>query len=397
MNEYQLLLHHTKPSIFWFRNIARNLFSMKEQIGLDNNFRDWNHAKQFTNPYERIYNPKKGSPLYSLKSKILSRAFYKFYEIINRYDLQKIIPLSTENNPIYTLHLAEGPGGFIQAWNTARKNEIYNRNNEDISYKKDNMYGITLSENKKLNIHGWSNGFKYFKNNSNINVDYGMDETGNLFHRCNITHILKKYETNKAMLITGDGGFDFSSDFSSQEINSLCLLFLQSYIAIKCQHIGGIFILKVFDVFNISTIQLIHMILKMYSSYNIVKPNTSRPANSEKYIIFYGFREMSVQSSNDWDTLLNQILEYQLSENKDGYIYRISMNSVDADFLYDLQNKLKPLIDKQFNNFTETLTMMDKIQNDGVSKEECYNINNIQKQKRDEWIKNNPIHNMFIN
>jgi 23S rRNA U2552 (ribose-2'-O)-methylase RlmE/FtsJ len=396
MNEYHLLLHNTKPNVFWFINIAKNLYSMKEQIGIDNNFRHWNYVKQFTNQYERIYNPKKMSPLNSLKSKILSRAFYKFYEIIYQYDLHKIIPLSTQNNQIYTLHLAEGPGGFIQAWNTARKNEISNRNNKEILYKNDNIYGITLADNKKTNIHGWSNGSVYFNNNNNITVDYGNDETGNLFHRNNINHILKKYENNKAMLITGDGGFDFSSDFSSQEINSFSLLFIQSYLAIKCQHIGGVFVLKVFDVFNISTIQLIHMISKMYSSYNIIKPNTSRPANSEKYIIFYGFREVLIQNYNNWDILLEQILNYELSENKEGYIYRISMNSVNADFLYDLQNKLKPLIEKQLINFTETLAMMDKIQNDGFTKEEINNIHNIQKQKRDEWLANNPIHNKFI-
>jgi hypothetical protein len=402
MNEYILYLHHTKPKLFWFVRSGEKLYRMKDIIGKDDNYKYWNQAKQYTNEYELVYNPKPKTILYSLKNKILSRAFYKFYEIINEHILYDLIPYSTSNIKIKTLHLAEGPGGFIQAWNSIRKREICNRNininNKDDRLELDDMYGITLYHNKSKNIHGWNIGSRYFKNNNNIKVDYGIDGTGDLFHKCNIEHVINKYRLDKALLITGDGGFDFSSDFSSQEINSFILLFIQCYIAIKSQNIGGLFILKFFDIFNIATIQLIYMMSCLYSNYNIVKPKTSRPANSEKYIIFSNFKNvLSDEEILKWDNLLDSLLKYQNDNNESkGYIYRISMNSINHTFLNDLYNKLKPFVSSQLHNFENTLIIMDKIKKE-LNIDNRNEIKENQLNKQRDWLLRNPIDMKYMN
>lgn len=41
----------------------------------------------------------------------LSRAFFKFIELSVNFNIHTAL-----DHPVTTLHLAEGPGGFIQAW-----------------------------------------------------------------------------------------------------------------------------------------------------------------------------------------------------------------------------------------------------------------------------------------
>ena len=95
-------------------------------------------------------------------------------------------------------------------------------------------------------------------------------------------------------LVTGDGGFDFSIDFNKQEVLSSKLIFCQICYAIALQKEGGTFILKIFDVFLQTTIDLLYLLSKMYNKVYIIKPCTSRTANSERYVICRYFKSSNV-------------------------------------------------------------------------------------------------------
>ena len=56
------------------------------------------------------------------------------------------------------------------------------------------------------------------------------------------------------------------------------------------QETGGTFILKIFDMFLKSTDDYIYLLSLFYNKVYIIKPQTSRLANSEKYIICKGFK-----------------------------------------------------------------------------------------------------------
>jgi 23S rRNA U2552 (ribose-2'-O)-methylase RlmE/FtsJ len=292
MFRFNIISTYEKPIIFWFNDKAKEIYNLKKEIDEDNNLERWEVAKKFVNPHELVYSPYdslQNSIL--LKKNVLSRAYYKFLEIIINLNLHKIF-----KSKIQTLHLAEGPGGFIQAWDDMRLK---------IGFQ-DNIYGITLKDNKSKGIKGWYYNRAIFKKKEII-VDSGEDGTGDLFKQINITSIIRKYK-NSASIITGDGGFDFSTDFLGQEANALPLLFIQSYLAIHCQKENGFFILKVFDILNVPTIQLIEFISKSYSEFFIIKPNTSRCANSEKYIVFVGYKNLDRNLTIKWNNLLKMML-----------------------------------------------------------------------------------------
>ena len=68
-----------------------------------------------------------------------------------------------------------------------------------------------------------------FKENPNVKLISGLDNTGNIYKLENIKH----FEENKRKgdFITADGGFDFSSDFNDQEKQSLRIIFCEFSMA----------------------------------------------------------------------------------------------------------------------------------------------------------------------
>ena len=237
---------------------------------IDKHITDWDIIKKYTNPYEFVHTTIPGQKVSVSKYKPISRAFYKIMEIYNYHNL-----LSSDT-PIKSFHLAEGPGGFIES-------TAYIRNTKNDSYN-----AITLLD-KNTNIPDWKKAAHIIDKYKNINIEYGVENKGDLYNHKNLIHFKGKYK-NSMDIITADGGFDFSNDYNNQEKAAFRLIFTQVAYAITMQKHNGHFILKIFDMFEKSTTELIYLLSCMYENIYISKPHTSRYANSEKYVICKNFK-----------------------------------------------------------------------------------------------------------
>lgn len=265
------------------------LLILKQSI--DEYYEYWDIMKKITNPYEYIHTIVPNHKCSLCKYKPLSRSFFKMIEMINTFDFLN------DRNPIQSFHLAEGPGGFIEAFNYKRKNPA------------DVYYGMTLI-NDNSNIPSWKKASHILNSNKNIKLEYGASKNGDLFLKENLLYCNKKYA--KCMdYITGDGGFDFSSDFNNQEDISFKLILSQVFYALIMQKKGGHFVLKIFDVFKIKTVEVIYLLCNLYENVFIFKPNTSRSANSEKYIICRNYKNNNKRIISNiienFDILINQV------------------------------------------------------------------------------------------
>jgi hypothetical protein len=119
-----------------------------------------------------------------------------------------------------------------------------------------------------------------------ININNRDD--GNMYNINVLNNFISKVGRHSCQFVTADGGFDFSSDFNNQEQQSTLLLLCEIYTAINIQGENGHFLLKVFDIFSQQSVQLISTCSMFYKRMHIIKPKTSRPGNSEKYILFMG-------------------------------------------------------------------------------------------------------------
>ena len=111
------ITHNKKNSLAISVTLNSYLNNVKKQI--DENSDNWDFIKKYTNPFEFIHTIIPGNKTSVSKLKPLSRSFYKMIEISNILNIFD----NYQHTNINTFHLAEGPGGFIEATTYMRNNE----------------------------------------------------------------------------------------------------------------------------------------------------------------------------------------------------------------------------------------------------------------------------------
>ena len=218
-----------------------------------------------------------------------------------------------DKNDLTIVGLAEGPGGFMQCINDFRK-------------KNNDLFVCMSLVSSEDSIHNWNKYYDFNKNN--IHIFNGHDDTGNIYSIENII-ALKKYLINKADLVTCDGGFNYSVNYNNQEQLSYRLILCQIICTLNILKKKGHMIIKIYDIFTNFTLKILYFLTSLFEETNIVKPYTSRMANSEKYIIcknFYGIEEIKLEK-------LNKIVkEWESYENNNLYIYDIFNFEIPTEF-----------------------------------------------------------------
>ena len=251
-------------------NMYNLLTKYKNKITDYYNNKSWDRYKKISNEYEMIFTtPNTGFNLSQYTP--VSRSFFKMWEILHDFREEFNFP-----DKMKVCMLCEGPGGFAEALVKYRDNKADN----------DEYHGISLKSDNNRNVPEWKLNNNFL---NKININYGSDGTGNIYNMPNILHLVNHIGKHTVDFITADGGFDFSSDFNHQEDMSMQLILSEILATLLLQKQGGSFILKIYDIFTENTMKIIHIIKKFYKKIFIVKPLTSRPANSEKYLICTNF------------------------------------------------------------------------------------------------------------
>ena len=326
--------HRINDSLYYYLNEMKHMIEYR---------REWGKYKTFTNPYEFIHTPYDNIHFLTTFSPV-SRSFFKLIEI------QKMIELiDMKKQSIQTLHLAEGPGGFIEAMK-------YLRNNNE----KDKYTGITL-QSRDTSVPKWTKLKEKYINDVSILYDNLKDDTGNLYHVDNFIDFVERYK-RRMYIITADGGFDFSVNYKNQEHSVLRLLVTQTVYAIMAQMKGGTYIMKVFDISSQATIDILFLLNTFYEEIYICKPFTSRFANSERYVICKQFRYRNVDIF--YDTFVTLLRE--MDNNKDFSIHRILNIPIQDIFIKRLEVINSIIGQNQIENINSTLMLMDNSERNDI-------------------------------
>jgi 23S rRNA U2552 (ribose-2'-O)-methylase RlmE/FtsJ len=376
------------------------LSKFKKQIEVSSE--SWDNIKKYTNPYEFIHTIIPGNKTSISKLKPLSRSFYKMIELwklfklgefkdtVNNFKpfLEPYIDISsdtltdtyidvttdksgdtninmnkndflnsTQTKNISSFHLAEGPGGFIEAISHLRKNP------------NDTYYGMTLV-NDDPGCPGWKKSNTFLEKNPNVHIISGSDGTGDLLKIENYKFCKERF-LNSMDIITADGGIDVSTDFNKQEQLVSKLLISEIIYGITMQKKGGNFILKIFDIFSKLTVDILYLLSCIYSEVYVTKPYTSRLANSEKYIVCKNF--LLKDSIKISEVFLNEF--YKLNSNNN--IISIVNIQHDYYFLNKIEEINVVLGQRQLENIITTLNMTTNKNN--YDKIDTMKKSNIQK------------------
>uniref|UniRef100_A0A4W6DB23 Cap-specific mRNA (nucleoside-2'-O-)-methyltransferase 1 n=1 Tax=Lates calcarifer TaxID=8187 RepID=A0A4W6DB23_LATCA len=122
----------------------------------------------------------------------------------------------------------------------------------------------------------------------------GVDGDGDITRPENVTafrnFVLENTERRGLHFLMADGGFSVEGQENIQEILSKQLLLCQFLTALSTLRTGGHFVCKTFDLFTPFSVGLVYLLYLCFDRISLFKPVTSRPANSERYIVCRGLK-----------------------------------------------------------------------------------------------------------
>jgi hypothetical protein len=149
-------------------------------------------------------------------------------------------------------------------------------------------------------------------------------------------------------------------DYGKQELSASWLIFAQICHAIVLQKKGGMFVLKMFDIFHNISIDFLYLLSIYYESVSIYKPLTSREANSERYIVCRGFKDQVVHLV-ETEAILTRFVEILNKGREIGYIEipkGILLRSPPLSFVNSIEEANIMLAQRQIQNIEATLNLI---------------------------------------
>lgn len=175
----------------------------------------------------------------------ISRSFHKLKEILIKYEISGVCS---------ALCLCEAPGGFLQ-------------------YILDQYEGVVC---RAVSI------------SDSIEFSRHIKLSPTLVYM-NILTQSSKMRWKRVDLVTADGGIDCSHDYTNQEIANTPIIIQEIEVCRHNLRIGGTFVVKIFDMYTTNTYRIIVWLTRLFGTLHICKPPTSKPSNSEKYLVCLGF------------------------------------------------------------------------------------------------------------
>ncbi|XP_067884484.1 cap-specific mRNA (nucleoside-2'-O-)-methyltransferase 1 isoform X2 [Heterodontus francisci] len=148
----------------------------------------------------------------------------------------------------------------------------------------------------------------------------GVDGDGDITRPENISEfrrfVLENTERKGVHFLMADGGFSVEGQENLQEILSKQLLLCQILMGLSVIRTGGHFICKTFDLFTPFSVGLIYLLYICFERVSLFKPVTSRPANSERYVVCRGLKA-ETDPVRDYLFTVNQKLNFLRNSEQD--------------------------------------------------------------------------------
>lgn len=220
----------------------------------------------------------RSNPFETIKSNIfMNRAAVKMANMDAMFDYMFTNPVDEDGNSlvrdndlVYFADVCAGPGGFSEYFLWRKKWQAKG-------------FGFTLRGENDFKLSDFIAGTP-----ESFDPYYGPNDDGDVFNPVNIErftdYVMKQTELGVHVMMA-DGGFSVENQENIQEILSKRLYLCQILMALNVVRTGGHFVVKLFDLFTPFSVGLIYLVYKCFKKICICKPNTSRPANSERYLV----------------------------------------------------------------------------------------------------------------
>uniref|UniRef100_A0A4W5NFU2 Cap-specific mRNA (nucleoside-2'-O-)-methyltransferase 1 n=1 Tax=Hucho hucho TaxID=62062 RepID=A0A4W5NFU2_9TELE len=170
----------------------------------------------------------------------------------------------------------------------------------------------------------------------------GVDGDGDITRPENISafrnFIMESTERRGLHFLMADGGFSVEGQENIQEILSKQLLLCQFLTAMSVLRTGGHFVCKTFDLFTPFSVGLVYLLYLCFDRVSLFKPITSRPANSERYIVCRGLKPGSDPVREYMFTVNLKLNHLRNSESDVNEVMPIELIKGDTEFYNHMIN-----------------------------------------------------------
>ncbi|XP_028580218.2 cap-specific mRNA (nucleoside-2'-O-)-methyltransferase 1 [Podarcis muralis] len=234
-------------------------------------------ARTRSNPYEMI----RGVFFLNRAAMKMANLDYVFDHMFTNPKDSRGKPLIRDRDAelLYFADVCAGPGGF----------------SEYVLWRKKwhaKGFGMTLKGPNDFKLED------FFAASSELFEPYygeeGIEGDGDITRPENITafqnFVLDNTDRKGVHFLMADGGFSVEGQENIQEILSKQLTLCQFLTALSVVRTGGHFVCKTFDLFTPFSVGLVYLLYCCFERVSIFKPVTSRPANSERYVVCRGLK-----------------------------------------------------------------------------------------------------------
>ena len=268
--------------------IEKELLEMRKKIGSVNKTR-----------WRDIVGANDSTFILKKKFECVNRAFFKGVELLELL----------EDIPQNILCLCEAPGGFYEACKKL--------------YPDSKIFAHSLMQEDSIK----------FSDVVNIEDRLSVSFDGDITNENVLDEIPGMI--NNVSVVFADGGMQ-AKNLDTEEHELLRLLSAQLYVAIRSVNLGGTIIVKMFEGNIQPTRQILELVRICFQNLDIVKPISSKLANSERYIIGYGRK-------NEIGESLSKLREIVTSVKDVTYLQDLGTNPL----VSSIEDKLKKMAMEQ--------------------------------------------------
>ncbi|KAF0313372.1 Cap-specific mRNA (nucleoside-2'-O-)-methyltransferase 1 [Amphibalanus amphitrite] len=269
----------------------------------------------------------RSNPFESIKGVFfLNRAAMKMANMDARFDFMFTKPTHPDggdqlgdNDILYFADVCAGPGGFSEyvLWRKRWRAK---------------GFGFTLKGEHDFKLHDFHAGpAETFEPHYG---EGGIQGDGDVFRRKNQqafrNYVLRRTGGLGVHFMMADGGFSVDGQENIQEILSKQLYLCQFLTALNIVRTDGHFVCKLFDLFTPFSVGLVYLMSMAFREVCIMKPNTSRPANSERFIICK-WRRPDTDDIREYMDRINQRLEQLGSVSAEDVTSVVPLNVLKED------------------------------------------------------------------
>lgn len=374
-------------------NAAKNKITPIRENPADD--RKFNAISTACNRYEDLRG-RRGVLVRNYGAEIVTNAWMKMYECMSLLEEPLLARITKSRNAkeFNTFHIAEAPGNFMLAINHYLYSHHSNIEWSWLANSYRDLYTKSITGDPRLaNSHYLEDAYGLIAGNPDRWI-FGADSDGDITSTANIksfAHTVERtYGGTGLHFLTSDVKFvPIEVNYDEEEFQNVPVQMGHMLSSLATLRKGGVCMLKEFTFFEAPKMSHLYLLANCFEKVQIVKPVTSRPANSEVYVFGIGYRKNLTELQMD---ALYDAMEYvRFLTDESPSIFKRS--DIPDAFVQRVHEMNKMLVGKQVPAIERNVALFDEYEY-ASHQDICRDVASIRAESAQQWIKKYGIKDM---